>query len=146
MSSQSGSRGRLERLLERGLVLREDIMVAAGAARRMSVLRANVLAPEWSRLAPALAHVVAPERKHTQARRVPRHLRHLFWNTDPSQLDVARAGGYIARRLLTTGDPEGLAWGATQLRAQDWEHAATARGLAAERRALAHNIAASRTS
>ncbi len=134
----------VEHLLGRELVLREQRMVAAGAARRMSILRANVRAPEWQQLAPALARVVAPRRPSKQVSRVPRHLRHLFWNTAPSQMDTARAGGYIARRLLTTGDPEGLAWGATQLRAEDWENAAGARGLDPQQRAMAHNIAASR--
>jgi DNA-binding Lrp family transcriptional regulator len=136
----------VEGLLERGLILREDTVVAAGAARRVPVMRANVLAAEWPRLAPSLARVLAPRRQPKPARRVPPHLRHLFWNTAPTQLDTERAGGYIARRLLTTGDFEGLAWGAAQLRAEDWEHAAGARGLDPQRQGLAHNIAASRKS
>jgi len=36
-------------------------------------------------------------------------------NTAPSQLDTERAGGYVARRLLTVRDPEGLARGAANL-------------------------------
>jgi DNA-binding transcriptional MocR family regulator len=130
-----------QRLVERGLVLREDRMLAGGSAQMMTVMRVNVLADEWPRLAPVLALVVAPRRQPKQARRVPHHLRHLFWNTDRSQLEVANAGGYIARRLLSAGDFEGLAWGAMNLSAGDWEHAATARGLDPDRRALARNIA-----
>jgi hypothetical protein len=131
-----------QRLVERRLVLREERMLAAGSAQMMTVMRANVLAAEWPRLASALARVVAPRRQPRQEHRVPRHLRHLFWNTDRSQMDVANAGGYIARRLLTTGGLEGLAWGAANLSAADWEHAASARGLDPDQRALARNIAA----
>ena len=132
------------RLIERGLVLREERMLAAGSARLMTVMRANVLAAEWPRLAPVLARVIAPRQQSKHTRQVPRHLRHLFWNTDRSQMDTENAGGYIARRLLSTGDFEGLAWGSTQLSAADWEHAANSRGITPEQQALAHNIAASR--
>lgn len=61
---------------------------------------------------------------------VPARLRHLFW-------DILGSGGSIARRLLRSGDLEGLAWGAAHLRAADWEHGATARGLDAMTRRLA---------
>jgi hypothetical protein len=72
---------------------------------------------------------------------VPRRLEHLFWNTAPTQLDLGRGGPYIARRLLSTMDLDGLAWGARNLRPADWEHAAQARGLDKPVRALAHNLA-----
>ena len=52
---------------------------------------------------------------------MPLELRHLFWNTAPRQLDVDTSGGYIARRLIQTGDLDGLAWGAEQLTADDWQ-------------------------
>jgi len=65
----------------------------------------------------------------------------LFWNTAPAQLDVATSAPNIARRLLTTFDPEGLAWGTTNLPANAWEHAAATRGLKPAQRALAHNLA-----
>jgi DNA-binding Lrp family transcriptional regulator len=135
----------VQRLVEQGLVVSEERIIAAGHAKVVRVMRANVLAPEWPALAAALSRVVVPRRDAKQARRVPPHLRHLFWNADHTQLNVADAGGYIARRLLTTGDLDGLAWGATQLSADDWKHAALARGVGAEDRALARNIAAART-
>ncbi len=69
-------------------------------------------------------------------------LRHLFWNAASSQLDVQYHGGYIARRLLTSGDLEGIAWGAENLSREDWAHAAKTRGLSADRRALARNLLA----
>jgi hypothetical protein len=72
---------------------------------------------------------------------VPARLEYLFWNTADSQKDTRQAGGYIAQRLLQAEDPEGLAWGAENLRAVDWRHAAVTRGIAPEARALAENLA-----
>jgi hypothetical protein len=72
---------------------------------------------------------------------VPGRLRHLFWNTADSQLDVSSSGPYIARRLLQTMDLQGLAWGAKTLAPRDWEQAAKARGLDPKVRQLAQNLA-----
>jgi hypothetical protein len=130
-------------LEQRGLVNRERTWIAAGKAREVDLLSANVTAPEWPELASRLAVVERPRRgKVTRQRRVPRYLEHLFWNTAPSQLDVGRAGGYIARRLIQTGDLDGLAWGAENLDADAWREAARTRGLRPEQRALANNLAA----
>ena len=108
----------------------------------MELLTANVTAPEWPELAPRLAGIARPRRgRVTRERRVPHYLEHLFWNTAPSQLELDRAGGYIARRLIQTGDLDGLAWGAENLDANAWREAAKARGLRPEQRALAGNLA-----
>lgn len=133
----------LAALEKRGLVLREHELAVLGHVREVEVLRANVAAQEWPQLAPSLARVRAPRarRRVHRERRVPVELQHLFWNTAPSQLDVERAGGYIARRLIQTGDLDGLAWGAEQLSSDDWRHAAMTRGLDPARRALALNLA-----
>jgi hypothetical protein len=48
---------------------------------------------------------------------------------------------FIARRLITSFDPDGLAWGTMNLPASAWEHAAASRGLEPRQRALAHNLA-----
>lgn len=134
----------LRSLEAKGLVHREPTTIAAGRARDVELLHANRRAPAWLELAPQLATVRPPARKRTRQRTVPPRLRHLFWNTAPSQLDVRTAGSYIAGRLLTTADLEGLAWGAENLRAADWEHAARARGLDRRARALALNLAGAR--
>lgn len=135
----------LGRLVERGLVRRDREWVAAGRARELDVYRAAFDAPEWPELAIKLARVrSARPAAHKPDRRVPVHLRHLFWNTAPSQLDTAHAGSYIAGRLLSTGDLSGIAWGATNLAPADWEKAARSRALDPSRRALARNIAAHR--
>ena len=133
----------LLRLAERGLVLEERRSVAAGRVRDMSILRANVAAPGWSELAAALTGVALPRTSaEGRAARVPPRLRHLFWNVAPGQLEINGHGGFIARRLLQSGDLEGLAWGVVNLSSDDWLHAARARGLDRSRRALARNLAA----
>jgi hypothetical protein len=98
--------------------------------------------PRWLALAPAIARVRLPVRREgPHARRVPPHLLHLSWNAAPSQLDVASSAPFIARRLITSFDPDGLAWGTVNLPASAWEHAAATRGLDPAQRALAHNLA-----
>lgn len=139
----------IESLERKGLARRERTWVAAGRAREIDLLKANYAHPRWGEIAPSLAHVQPPARvrpptraaRPARRRRVPAHLRHLFWNTAPSQLDTDRAGPYIARRLLQVRDLEGLAWGAEHLTRADWLDAAEARGLDPRQRALARNLA-----
>jgi hypothetical protein len=107
----------------------------------MKVWHANILNPRWSELDPILHRIEAPRRPEPTVQRVPRHLRHLFWNTAESQLDLKHAGSYIARRLLRTMDLQGLAWGAKTLKPADWEQGARARGLDPKVKQLAHNLA-----
>ncbi len=135
--------GKAVRDLERkGLVSREREWIAAGRAREVELLRANLTAPEWSELAPRLAAIQRPRPQGIgRSTRVPRYLEHLFWNTAPSQLEVEHAGSYIARRLIQVGDLDGLAWGAENLDSHAWWEAAESRGLPPEQRALAVNLA-----
>jgi DNA-binding MarR family transcriptional regulator len=136
----------IESLREQGLVTVERRTLPAGRAHTVKLVRVDYGSPHWQRLAGAIAHVQPRARRpRTSGPRVPPRLGHLFWNTAPSQLDTERAGGYIARRLLTVGDPEGLAWGAANLSVEDWRHAAHTRGISPRRRALALNYAASRS-
>ncbi len=128
-----------------GLVTVQTRTLPAGRARRFDVIALNYGSPRWLRLADTIATVQPPTpQPRPAARRVPARLRHLFWNTAPSQLDTRRSGRYIARRLLSAGDPGGLAWGLANLTPTDWRHAARSRGISPRRRALAHNFAAYR--
>jgi hypothetical protein len=131
----------LRALRHRGLATETREVIAAGRARTAGIWRANVTHPSWSALDPALARVEPPERGPEAGDRVPAHLRHLFWNTADSQLDVTRAGPYIARRLLRTMDLQGLAWGAQALSPDDWLQGTRARGLDPAVRQLARNLA-----
>ncbi len=117
-------------------------MVAAGQAREMKIWHANLLHPRWHDLDPVLERVIQPEQRVSELKRVPRRLRHLFWNTAESQLEVDHAGPYIARRLLRTMDLQGLAWGTQALGPEDWERASLARGLDPKTKRLAQNLAA----
>lgn len=128
--------------LERSkLVSRERTMIALGKAHEAQIIRARPEAKAWAGVAEAVASVRLPASKPRAVRRVPQELRHLFWNTAPSQLDLDHAGGYIARRLIQTNDLDGLAWGAEHLKPSDWRHAAMTRGLEPRQRALAENLA-----
>jgi hypothetical protein len=134
----------LKSLCAKGLAEHSSEIVAAGRAREMEVWRANLLHPRWPDLDPILELVDRPARRKRSkpaGKRVPKRLRHLFWNTAESQLDVSLAGPYIARRLLRTMDLQGLAWGTQALRPEDWERAALARGLDRGTRRLARNLA-----
>jgi DNA-binding Lrp family transcriptional regulator len=137
----------LKRLEKERLAQRERMWVAAGRALEQEIIRANYSSPRWPALAPMLAQVEPPAAMRREPRgrgSVPPRLRHLFWNSAESQLDLERAGGYIARRLVQTGDLEGLAWGAANLGPDDWRHAAEARGIDERQRALATNLADAR--
>lgn len=140
--SPTAAAGALRTLEDQGLVYHEETRIAAGRTRQVTLYHANRRAERWLDLTPALVRVLPPRRRTRRDRRVPTGLRHLFWNTASSQLEVGHGGPYIARRLLTTMDSDGLAWGAKNLRASDWEHAARTRGLDDRQRALAHNLAA----
>jgi DNA-binding Lrp family transcriptional regulator len=140
--SPTGAAEAIRALEERGLVEREPVMVALGRAHEAEIIRARPHADAWRDVADSIDTIRLPAARPTPARRVPPELRHLFWNTAPGQLDLDRAGGYIARRLIQLGDIDGLAWGAEQLKADDWKHALGARGLDPRKRALAANLAA----
>ncbi|MDX6666643.1 MAG: hypothetical protein QOK04_23 [Solirubrobacteraceae bacterium] len=138
--SPTAAAGAVRRLIEQGLVTQEDAVIVAGRPRHVRLLHANRHHPRYREVAAALQRVEPPLPERDE--RVPARLRHLFWNTSPTQLEVERGGDYIARRLLRTLDPAGLAWGARNLDGSHWRAAAQARGLDPAVRALAENLAA----
>jgi predicted transcriptional regulator len=140
LSPTAASRA-LKTLEEKGLIYREQTMIAAGRARPATVYHANPLAEGWNEIEPFLRKTRLKESACRPDETVPYRLRHLFWNAAPEQLIVADAGPYIARRILTRFDLDGLSWGARNLKASDWRRAAEARGLDERTRALALNIA-----
>jgi DNA-binding Lrp family transcriptional regulator len=132
----------LNDLTQAGLTRAEKQMLALGRATPVLVYSAVVDHPRWHELAPALAKVsLPPLPAQVPAQTVPYYLRHLFWNTTESQLDVTTSAPFIAMRLLSTGDLDGLAWGATHLPPEAWERAARSRGISPRDRALARNLA-----
>lgn len=140
--SPTAAGGALDSLTQAGLARAEKQTLALGRATPVLVYSAVVDHPRWHELAPVLAKVsLPPLPERVPAQTVPFYLRHLFWNTAKSQLDVATSAPFIAKRLLSTGDLDGLAWGATHLPPQAWERAARSRGISPRDRALAHNLA-----
>jgi predicted transcriptional regulator len=142
--SPSGASRALEALEEKRLVYREETTIAAGHARRATIYHANPLAPGWNEIEPCLRKTRLKEGHERRDAVVPYRLRHLFWNASPEQLVLADAGPYIARRILTRFDLDGLSWGARNLKPSDWRRASEARGLDERTRALALNIAKER--
>jgi hypothetical protein len=111
----------LAQLAARGLITLAPIMLTRGHASEVTVYQVRFGSDEWLALAPVVAKVHLPERaSRPRAKRVPPHLLHLSWNTASTQLDVETSAPYIARRLLTTFDPDGLAWGTVNLPAGAW--------------------------
>lgn len=133
----------LSKLEAQGLVRRALERIALGTVQNTKVFRIDRSSALWKSLAPVIARTYLPARETLQPKRVPNELLHLFWNTHWDQLFLDAAANYIARRLISTGDADGLAWGATHLDADAWLHAAKTRGLSVRRRRLAKNIAAS---
>src|ERR1700722_4824714 len=132
----------LASLASAGLLMQTHAMLARGRATEATVYQVPFASPRWLALAPAIARVELPTRLgRARATRVPPHLLHLFWNVAPGQLDVASSAPFIARRLITSFDPDGLAWGSQNLPPSAWEHAAATRGLEPAKRALARNLA-----
>ena len=132
----------LARLTSEGLIAQTPMMLAQGHALEATVYQVLFGSPRWLALAPEIARVRLPARRAVPpASRVPPRLGHLFWNAAPTQLDIASSAPLIARRLITSFDPDGLAWGTANLPASAWDHAAHTRGLEPAKRALAHNLA-----
>jgi DNA-binding Lrp family transcriptional regulator len=132
----------LMRLASEDLITATPMMLARGHAAEATVYQVRFGSPQWLELAPAIARVrLSANHEQRRAKRVPPYLLHLFWNAAPAQLDVEASSPFIARRLITSFDPDGLAWGTANLPASAWEHAAATRGLAPAQRALAHNLA-----
>ncbi len=135
----------LSTLTRNGLVSRQPERIAFGHVRDVAMYHLNRSTSLWKRLAPMIAGTQLPSRPATPGRRVPNELLHLFWNTHWDQLDLDRSSEYVARRLITSGDLDGLAWGTAHLDQAAWKHAAQTRGLPARRRRLAQNIAQERS-
>lgn len=134
----------IKSLTERGLIRHERAVVARGRARPVTQIRANLRHPDWSELAPKLAHVHAPRQNETPPTQVPPGFEHAFWNLDHSQyrrLRLEKDGSFIANRALTVNDLRLLAFAAQHLPKRAWSDAARQRGLSPEQRHTALTLA-----
>jgi hypothetical protein len=77
--------------------------------------------------------------------RLPERFAYLFWNANIDELDEQRDGRYLASRLLMSDDVAAWGWAARHLSADDLASAAGLRHATPARKALARNLAASRS-
>lgn len=127
----------LQNLCAAALVERRDRVVASGRARHERRWFANVSA--WPA---SLTHEVRrtrlPRRRVTPSR-LPRDLRHLFWNADVASLDPSSDGSYMAGRLLEASDVRAWRWTFANIAPRDIRTAMGRRGISPRTRALAEN-------
>lgn len=143
ISTASASKA-VSSLLAQGLVTEARKTVALGRAREVSVIKANVSHPDWTRLLAGLRTVAPANRSESAHSGLPSHVRHAFWNVDDRtfrRLDLDTDGPFIAARALTTGDANLMAFAADRLPAQAWGSALHLRGLSPESRQTARNLA-----
>jgi hypothetical protein len=135
----------LDRMVSAGLVCHEYGTFAEGVAAEGELWRLAYDNPGWLELAPVVATVVLPRARRGKRRlalTLPRRLHHLFWNAEPSRIDVQRDAEYIASRLLLSDDAQGLAWAAQHLPAAALEAVTRNRAATNEIKATARNLAA----
>ncbi len=132
----------IEQLRELGIVVSSTERIAFGTAKDVQILHLNRASQRAQHVARTIAST-APTRRDRPARhKVPNELRHVFWNVADAQLSLPDSAPFVARRLITSNDLDGLSWGTEHLDAAAWRHAAATRGLPPRRRRLAENVAA----
>ena len=134
----------LAKLEEAGYVSHATEALLEGEVVKRPVWRLIRRGEPWQRVAPRVRQVVLPAPKAPVARHerhVPRRFGHLFWNADVRGLNLDRDGRYVAGRILASSDAQALAWMARTLPSKDIIAASKARGMSAQVRAMARNLA-----
>lgn len=137
---------RLLSSLERdGYIKHTTQLVADGGARQINIWEVDQMSLQWLAIRDDVRKTILPAASKIPTKasnRVPQHLDHLFWNVDRKSLDVDKDGAFIAHRLLTTPDTQGLAWlAAGHISSRDLRRAAKVRGVTPSQRAFALNLA-----
>lgn len=132
----------LRRLVAAGYVEQVTHRVVEGRVRDVSTWQVRWTSPRWSEVAPTIARVVLPVLPPGRpARHLPRRFAHLFWDVPhPDRVDVRRLGPTVAYRMLTSNDPQALAWAASALSRSDLRKAMRRRGMDDRTRAMAENL------
>jgi len=134
----------LQHLQSLEYIKKESLEAVEGRVKTISVWQVRWASPAWLAIAPELASVVFPQPlgKTSPSENVPPRLSHLFWDVPrPAAINLSESGPSVASRLLTSNDPQALAWAARALRPSDLRRAAQFRGVDEMTRALAHNLA-----
>lgn len=143
ISTASASKA-VSSLLAQSLVTETRKTVALGRAREVTVIKARVSHPDWTRLLAGLRTVVPASRSEPAHSGLPNHVRHAFWNVDDPtfrRLDLNTDGAFIAARALSAGDANLMAFASDRLPAQAWDSVLHLRGLSPESRQTARNLA-----
>lgn len=135
----------LHELVDLDLVRNETVMLAEGEAVEADVWRVSD-STRWRDIAPVVRQTVLPvsSQPAEAPSRLPRRLWHLFWNVDPATLDLESDAGFIATRLLTAGDLQGLSWACSHLPDDALAEASRNRASDPATRALVANVLAAR--
>lgn len=137
----------LARLRDLGYVTGDVERLVEGKVVERPIWRVRRGSASWQQVAPLIRQVVPPETKARAGhppRRVPRQLAHLFWNADLGSVQLPRDARYVAGRILTSNDTQGLAWMTRSLPPKAIVEASQARGMDKHKQALARNLARSR--
>lgn len=108
----------------------------------VDTLQVNRQSLEWQRV---VEHVRATRlpvpRRDVTAKIVPRRFWHLFWNANPLQHHIDEHADYVATRMLLSGDPQAVAWAATNLPAKSIRYAARMRNASEDDRKWLNSLA-----
>jgi DNA-binding transcriptional ArsR family regulator len=143
ISPTSASRA-LTRLRDLGYVTQDVEKLVEGKVVARPIWHLRRSGAPWQQVAPFIRQVVPPETKAQPGKlpqRVPGRLAHLFWNADLSKVQLPRDARYVAGRILTSNDTQGLAWMARSLPHKAILEASQARGMDEQVRALGRNLA-----
>ena len=141
-TSPTAAGASLRRLRAAGYVEQETHSVVEGRVRDVSTWRVRWTSPQWVEAAPTIARVVLPASPPGRpARHLPRRFAHLFWDVPhPDRIDVRRQGPTVAYRMLTSNDPQALAWAAGTLSRSDLRKAVRLRGVDDRTRVMVENL------
>ncbi len=134
----------LHRLEEAGYVQHRAVRTVEARVVDLPVWTIDWRSERWWQVAAQVETAILPARRSRprgRRTRVPARLWHLFWDTDPAQLDPVRHGVYIADRILQSTDNQALAWLAAAVPPEALRSVARRRGLTRGQQRLAAALA-----
>ena len=134
----------LARLENKGYVGHLVRRVVEGAVKKVELWEISWSSPAWRSLESDVRLTVLPAR--VAADRAfsspPKYLDHLFWNVDRSSLNLESDGAFIALRILSSTDLQGLSWLASgAISKKNLRRASRARGISSREKDFALNLA-----
>jgi len=134
----------LARLENKGYVGHLIRRVVEGAVKEVKLWEINWSSPAWRSLESDVRLTVLPARVAADraSSSPPKYLDHLFWNVDRSSLNLESDGAFIALRILSSTDLQGLSWLASgAISKKNLRRASLARGISSRQKDFALNLA-----